>query len=61
MGFARCLDLLARVESSGWQDRSVVVPIFEARRAACIIAAAEGSGLVEVVKFFCCDGVLGAA
>ena len=50
-GVARCLDLLARVESSGWQDRSLVAPIFEARRDACSKAAIDGSGLVEVVKF----------
>ena len=52
-GVARCLDLLARVESSGWQDHAVVVPIFEARRDACSKAATDGSGLVEVVKFSC--------
>ena len=51
---ARLLERLVEVQSVGWQDRLLVLPALEARRDVCRKAAADGSGLVEVVKFSCC-------
>jgi hypothetical protein len=52
-GVARFLEHLVQVESVGWQDRLIVLPILEARRDAFTKAATDGSGLIEVVRFSC--------
>jgi hypothetical protein len=53
-GVAGCLEQLAQVEAIGWEDRSMMIPILEARRDVCANAAADGTGLIEVVKLSYC-------